>query len=85
MLSKSLPLITVGNIEYAERVANVLGSAFAVDALSRAAILFRDSLPNHAEIPLERRIEHLASNIRNRANAGAHLVEAGDWAAVPVW
>ncbi|CZR67880.1 uncharacterized protein PAC_17779 [Phialocephala subalpina] len=85
MASKSLPPITVGKDEYAERIAHVIADAFAGDALNRAAVLSLDSLPNDAEIPRERRIKHFLPSIKTRVGLGAHLVEAGDWAAVALW
>ena len=85
MTSNSLPPITVGNEEYAERIANVISEAFARDPLSRAALLSLDSLPNDAEIPTERRIKHFLPGIKKKAASGALLVEAGNWAAVALW
>lgn len=85
MPSQILPPITVGTDEYAERIADVLAEAFANDALNRAAVLSSDSLPNDVKIPKERRIKHFLPSIRTRVALGAHLVEAGDWAAVALW
>lgn len=85
MSYKSLPPITVGKDEYAERVAQVIAEAFAGDALNRAAILSKDSLPNDTVISRERWIEHVLPSIQSKVAVGAHLVEAGDWAAVALW
>ncbi|KAF8853230.1 hypothetical protein BDZ45DRAFT_629291 [Acephala macrosclerotiorum] len=85
MPSQTLPSITVGTEEYADRVADVIAEAFADDALNRAAVLSSDSLPKDAKIPKARRVKHFLPSIRTRVALGAHLVEAGDWAAVALW
>lgn len=85
MASKSILPITTGKEDYAERLAGVVGSAFARDALNRAVILAKDSLPNDAEISGERRAQHFLPLIKNQAGNGGILVEAGNWAAVAVW
>lgn len=81
----SKPLISVGGVSYAERVAQIIGSAFARDALNRAIMLTTDGLPNNAQITVDRRASHLLLGIREKAVHGALLVEAGDWAAVALW
>ena len=85
MASKPIVPITTGKEDYAERLASVIGSAFARDALNRAVVLTKDSLPNDSEISDERRAEHFLPHIRNQAKNGAVLVESGNWAAVALW
>lgn len=84
MASKSNIPITTGKEDY-DRLASVIGSAFARDALNRAVILTRDSLPNDAEISDEYRTQHFLPLVRTQAENGGVLVEAGNWAAVAVW
>ncbi|KAF3014060.1 hypothetical protein E8E14_012028 [Neopestalotiopsis sp. 37M] len=81
----SKPPISVGDIAYAERLAQVIGAAFARDALNRAVMLTTDGSPNDAQITVERRADFLLPSIRSKAAHGALLVEAGDWAAVALW
>jgi hypothetical protein len=81
----TVPLVTIGGEAYVERVAKVICTAFAVDALNRAVLLQLDSLPNDAEISIERRIRHFTPSIQNSAKSGSLLMEAGNWAAAAVW
>jgi hypothetical protein len=85
MTPRTLPAISTGKEEYAERFATVIGTAFAGDALNRAALLTKDSLPNDTVISDEQRTKHFLLGIRNKAETGGILVEAGDFAAVAVW
>ena len=85
MALKTLPRVTVGKSEYVERVARLIGEAFAQDALNRAAILSKDSLPNDAVISPERRFQHFLPGVQKKLTIGALLVEAGDWAAAALW
>lgn len=85
MATIALPSITVGGVGYAERVATVISAAFAKDALNRAVLLLLDSLPNSADVSIERRARHFLPNIKSKSESGTHLVEAGDWAATAAW
>ena len=85
MTLKKLPPITTGKDEYSERLASVIASAFAGDALNRAALLSSDKLPNGVEISAERRTQHFLPSIKKKAASGAILAEAGDWAAAALW
>ena len=82
---KTLPPITTGSEEYAERFATVIGAAFASDALNRAVLLIKDDLPNDAVLSDERRAQHFFAGIKNKAETGGILVEAANFAAVAVW
>jgi len=82
MASTPSPTITVGGPEYAEPLADVIAGAFENDPLNRYIVLSGDPSPNDVE---EKRKEGILGRIKNRAKAGAHLVEVGSWAAAALW
>jgi hypothetical protein len=82
MASAPSPTITVGGQEYAEPLADVIAGAFESDPLNRYIVLSGDPSLNDVK---EKRKEGILGRIKNRAEAGAHLVEAGNWAAAALW
>jgi len=87
MPPRSLPPITTGGEAYIDRVVNVLCVAFSINELSlnRAFIRASHKLPNDSEISSEHWRQHFLPSTRKKVEAGAILVEAGEWGGVAVW
>ena len=85
MKSSNLPAISVGSLDYIEKFAVVAGAAFANDPFTRRFISENDGSPADVIVPLQRLIVHFLPVIKDGAENGAELVEAGDWKAVALW
>jgi hypothetical protein len=85
MTHPTLPIVTTGKGEYAERVARVIAVAFINDTLNRVVLLTRHSLPNNTKLSDEPRFNHFLPSIIDKAESGGVLLAAANWAAVAVW
>lgn len=85
MSPENLPLITICRANDVEPFMRVIGVAFGSYPVSRHYILHIENLPNDAPISIERQIQHFTPSVISKAAVGAHLVEAGGWAAVALW
>ncbi|KAL4969028.1 uncharacterized protein BDV14DRAFT_196347 [Aspergillus stella-maris] len=81
----TLPAVTVGGPEYAERIAEVISAAFSRSLLIAYLLRKPDSAWPTDDIPADIIGPHFRNKVTTRAGLGAELVEAGDFAAVAVW
>jgi hypothetical protein len=79
------PLITRGGPEFASQVAEVIAAAFSSSALTAYLLRESDSSWPTDRIPAELLVPYFKKSILKRAEAGAELAEAGNFAAVAVW
>ena len=70
------------------RFTDIISTSFHAVPLTNAFIVEIDNTPPPYPSPLidfDRRRRHFATGIQEGADAGAHLIEAGDWSAIASW
>lgn len=77
--------VKVNDEEYIVKLAHVMSAAFFNDNFNSYLLRVTEGLSDDAIIPHEQRVKSMLPRLRNRAAAGAHFVEAGNWAAAASW
>ncbi|KAL4933253.1 uncharacterized protein BDV17DRAFT_251426 [Aspergillus undulatus] len=79
------PILRVGGPELAEGVAEAISRAFATNAVTSYFTRTSDTNWTGNSVPYELVIRDFKKSVPRKARLGAHLVEAGNFAAVAVW
>jgi hypothetical protein len=85
MPPESTSTVSVKDLTYVEHFTSIAAAAFANDFFVRRFIAESDSLQAGAEITLQRRIKHFLPIVKDSAENGAKLVEAGGWVGIALW
>ncbi|OJI97620.1 hypothetical protein ASPVEDRAFT_37039 [Aspergillus versicolor CBS 583.65] len=79
------PVVTTLGPEHAERVAEVIAAAFSTSLFTSYLLRTPESTWPTDNIPAGIVGAHFKKSVTSRAEQGAELVEAGNFAAVAVW